>query len=274
MPLFYGDFLTSTREWPGEARSLYLTLLAEQWVNPEHSLPADPESLRAMVGWDGETFRRYWPLVSRKFSVTGARLVNQRAEEHRARSVAISEERSIAGRKGAEARRKQKSQQTAGKSEAIAKTNGSKPQAIASDVPSKQSANEGAIASKKPANAGDLLKHPSYPSYPSSPSLSNPSGESSGGSESEAALRAREEPDAASARARARRNGDAQRRATRRISGGLKKTNGSGGEDETRRKALTLLGSGMGAGDVARMLAQYGVTAEQVSAWQREEAQA
>lgn len=107
-PLFLGDLLTSCGEWPGEAVSLYTSLLAHQWFSPDHSIPVVPDSVRAVVRWDSSTFDRYWPIVSEKFQevdVAGrTRLRNARCEYHRERTTEISETRSAAGRKGGLAR--------------------------------------------------------------------------------------------------------------------------------------------------------------------------
>lgn len=107
-PLFLGDLLTSCSEWPGEAVSLYTSLLAHQWFSPDHSIPAVPDGIRAVVRWDSATFDRYWPLVSEKFlevDVGGrTRLRNPRCEYHRERTSEISETRAAAGRKGGLAR--------------------------------------------------------------------------------------------------------------------------------------------------------------------------
>jgi hypothetical protein len=104
MPLFFGDLLASTQEWPGLARSLYLDLLARQWFSPKHSLPTDPDAICALVGWETGVFEKYWPRVALKYQqveVDGeGRLQNLRLESHRGRASEISEKRAIAGSKG------------------------------------------------------------------------------------------------------------------------------------------------------------------------------
>ncbi len=102
LPLFFGDFLASTAEWEGEERALYLLLMGYQWSL--ESLPTDPRRVCKLVGFDPELFDRCWPVVSRKFVERDGRLVNQRLETHREKSVQIAEKRAVAGAKGASAR--------------------------------------------------------------------------------------------------------------------------------------------------------------------------
>jgi uncharacterized protein YdaU (DUF1376 family) len=245
LPLFVGDFLSATEEWPGEAQGLYLALLARQWVNPKCSLPANPESLRALVKWNEANFERYWSLVREKFELRGDRLANRRLEEHRARSIEISRQNSAAGRLGAQARRQRALGFQPSDATADAKPNGGNPVAGAT-------ARAEAFATE---NGGARLSFAQAPSHPI-PSQSNP--RESASLDSEGVSRARVGGDAHAAEDRARR---------------LKKPiREEPGADELRHKALTLLANGNLPGDVARMLRTYGVTADQVSTWQREEA--
>lgn len=98
LPLFFGDFLASTAEWEGEERSLYLLLLGYQWSLG--SLPCEPRRICKLVGWDSVCFDRYWTAVSTKFVTKDGRLLNERLEQHRARSKEVSDKRAIAGAKG------------------------------------------------------------------------------------------------------------------------------------------------------------------------------
>ncbi|MCC7126448.1 MAG: DUF1376 domain-containing protein [Acidobacteria bacterium] len=102
LPLFFGDFLASTAEWSGEEASLYLTLLGHQWTLG--TLPADPAKLARLVRWDRKAFEKCWPQVSSKFAEQGGRLVNERLEQHRAKSEELAQKNKASGRKGAEAR--------------------------------------------------------------------------------------------------------------------------------------------------------------------------
>ncbi len=104
-PLFLGDLLSSTSEWPGESVSLYTSLLAHQWFSPQRSIPSHPDMVRAVVRWDSTTFDRHWPIVSRKFvpvEVSGGetRLQNPRCEWHRERAIEVTARQAEAGRKG------------------------------------------------------------------------------------------------------------------------------------------------------------------------------
>ena len=102
LPLFFGDFLASTAEWSGEERALYLLILGHAWA--ANSVPADPERLRRLLGYDKGTFSSAWPQVSTKFVEHEGRLYNERLEAHRMKSEELAEKRSKVGRKGAEKR--------------------------------------------------------------------------------------------------------------------------------------------------------------------------
>jgi uncharacterized protein YdaU (DUF1376 family) len=102
LPLYYGDFLSSTGEWEGEAQSLYLSLLGYQWSLG--SLPMDPKALCRLVRWDQKNFNKYWPQVAPKFLEEGGRLRNPRLEQHREKARATKQQQSEAGIKGAETR--------------------------------------------------------------------------------------------------------------------------------------------------------------------------
>lgn len=101
LPLFFGDFLASTAEWEGEDRALYLLLLGYQWSLG--SLPEEPRRICKLIGWDWQLFDRCWSTVSSKFQANAGRLLNQRLEQHRAKSHQISEKRAAAGAIGGRA---------------------------------------------------------------------------------------------------------------------------------------------------------------------------
>lgn len=261
LPLFCGDFLASTAEWPGEARSLYVTALMYQWVNPLRSLPADPDALRSLIGWSEAVFDRWWPRVAPKFEVRGDRLVNARLEQHRERTHELSKRRSEAGRKGAAV--------TNSKSALPNDTGGN-----AAAKPTRYTGNAAAQPNGKAVNAaqnGAALPTPNPPfaanfaasSIPSHP-IPSQSIQESDSQDSTGLGRAR-------ARRAAKAAKDEDRARRMKIPGaGSQVTD----ESETRRKALTLLESGMSVGSVAKALRQYGVTADQVTQWQREAANA
>lgn len=113
LPLFVGDFLSSTVTWDGEEKALYLLLLAYQWA--AGPLPADPARLAKTAGYDLKRFAKLWEVVGTKFELTDGGLSNPRLEVHRAKSHEVSRRRAEAGAKGGQATR-----QTASKTEAIA----------------------------------------------------------------------------------------------------------------------------------------------------------
>ena len=97
MPLYFGDFLASTAEWTGEEQALYLILLGHQWSLG--SLPNDPEKVRRLSRWEKRAFTAAWETVQSKFVERDGRLVNERLEEHRARSEEIGRKRADAAAK-------------------------------------------------------------------------------------------------------------------------------------------------------------------------------
>ena len=89
LPLFFGDLLAATALWSGEERALYVLLLAYQWT--AGPLPREPLKLARMAQYDPAKFRALWKTVGQKFSTSGSGLVNQRLEQHRAKSQQVSE---------------------------------------------------------------------------------------------------------------------------------------------------------------------------------------
>lgn len=112
LPLFFGDLLAATPTWEGEARALYVLLLAYQWT--AGPLPAEPKKIAKMCQYDTKTFTRLWVTVGKKFVETDGGLVNPRLEEHRVKAKEISGKRANAGAKGA-AKRWQEPKQDDGK---------------------------------------------------------------------------------------------------------------------------------------------------------------
>jgi len=248
LPLFVGDFLASTAEWPGEARSLYLTALAYQWVNPMRSLPADPDALRSLIGWSESAFERWWPRVAAKFEVQGDRIVNARLEVHRERTRELTRRRSEAGKKGAAVTNAKaaKPADEGGNAASMPKDQGGNAAAKPNGKSGNAASKPAALPTQNPRFAADFAAA-SIPSHPI-PSQSNPESEfqDSGGVGS-AKRRRSVAPDE-----------DRARRLKKNI------------PDEVRHKALTLLANGNRPGDVAHMLRQYGVTAELVATWREE----
>jgi uncharacterized protein YdaU (DUF1376 family) len=112
LPLFFGDLLAATPTWEGEARALYVLLLAYQWT--AGPLPNDPKKIAKMCQYDTKAFMRLWATVGKKFAPSDDGLVNQRLEEHRVKAKEIAGKRASAGAKGA-AKRWQESKQGYGK---------------------------------------------------------------------------------------------------------------------------------------------------------------
>jgi uncharacterized protein YdaU (DUF1376 family) len=102
VPWFHGDFLRSTAGWTPMERYSYLMLLCAQFeMGP---LPNDLGRLASIVGIETSELANLWPLISRKFKMTAAGLVNQRMKEHKANCVRYRASLSAAGKKGMRAR--------------------------------------------------------------------------------------------------------------------------------------------------------------------------
>jgi hypothetical protein len=65
LPIFFGDFLSSTVYWRGEEKGLYLLLLGYQWSSGP--LPMDVETLAQVVGYESQHFLKLWERVGKKF---------------------------------------------------------------------------------------------------------------------------------------------------------------------------------------------------------------
>lgn len=102
LPLFFGDFLASTSEWSGEEQALYVLLLGHSWALG--SLPPDPAKVCRVARWNRKLFDKCWDQVKTKFEERDGRLYNDRLEQHRAKSLALAEKNSEAGKRGAEKR--------------------------------------------------------------------------------------------------------------------------------------------------------------------------
>jgi hypothetical protein len=103
MPWFPRDFLSSTRGWRLIPRAIYRELLDAQWE--QGGLPANPPTLRVLIGATPFEWRAGWPLVEPKFpeGEDGLRR-NLRLEEHRQRAISIARKRADLGRLGGLAR--------------------------------------------------------------------------------------------------------------------------------------------------------------------------
>ena len=82
MPWYPRDFAASTRTWPFIARAIYRELLDVSW--DVGGLPAESETLRAMLGVSVGDWRKACPLVMAKFIAGDDGLLrNSRLEHHR-----------------------------------------------------------------------------------------------------------------------------------------------------------------------------------------------
>jgi len=99
LPFFCGDWLSSTRGWPVTARGIYFELLITAW--DQGSLPADPKALRVLIGATPSEWRFWSSHVEAKFPIgADGRRRNRRLEQHRVKSLHISELRREIGRRG------------------------------------------------------------------------------------------------------------------------------------------------------------------------------
>ena len=103
LPLYFGDFLSSTAEWENDERGAYLLLLGHQWTLG--SLPDDEQKLSKMCSKHVRTFRKMWVRISQKFvKRADGRLINPRLEEHRERHMSLIERKKSGGKLGAQRR--------------------------------------------------------------------------------------------------------------------------------------------------------------------------
>jgi len=113
LPMFVGDFFAATAEWDGEEEALYALLLMRQWALGH--LPIETPKLARLVKYEQRNFERWWPTVSTKFELRevdgfGDRLMNPRLEQHRAKSAELSLKNSMAGKLGAEVKKRKQSE--------------------------------------------------------------------------------------------------------------------------------------------------------------------
>lgn len=122
LPVFFGDFLSSTIYWRGEEKALYLLLLGYQWSSGP--LPSDPIQLAQVACYEAKQFIKLWEVVGKKFVETGSGLVNRRLEEHREKSHQVSSKRAAIGSKGGEASAAARAAKAAAKHPASTQANG------------------------------------------------------------------------------------------------------------------------------------------------------
>src|ERR1700743_2241799 len=99
MPWFPNDFLGSTLGWSLLEKGLYRVLLDAQWMLGQ--LPSDLEELRLVTQSTKSEFSKAWQRVAPKFVLCDdGYLRNLRLEEHRRKSIALTQARAESGRRG------------------------------------------------------------------------------------------------------------------------------------------------------------------------------
>lgn len=101
MPWFPRDFLAATRGWSVTAQGVYRALLDAQW--DLGVLPADPKSLRNLIGATAKEWNSGWSKCESKFPLVEGGRKNDRLEEHRAKALRLSEKRRAIGQLGGQA---------------------------------------------------------------------------------------------------------------------------------------------------------------------------
>lgn len=99
LPWYTGDFMSATRGWSVTARGVYRELLDAQW--DRGALPADGAELKRLIGATTAEWRCWATYVENKFPVCADGLRrNARLEQHRQKSIGISQIRAAIGRQG------------------------------------------------------------------------------------------------------------------------------------------------------------------------------
>lgn len=107
MPFFIGDYLRDTAHLTASEHGAYMLLLMHAWTRGG-SLPADEKRLQVMACTTGAAWKRSRDTLLAFFTRDGDTYRQKRIDHELAVSKSISEQRSIAGRASAEARKKHK----------------------------------------------------------------------------------------------------------------------------------------------------------------------
>lgn len=107
MPLDVGDYLRDTGHLTTAEHGAYLLLLMHGWVRGG-ALPAEDERLRAMTKMDGREWKRSRDAVLTFFTLHGDAYRQKRLDVELAKTDRLVEQRSVAGKASAEARRRQR----------------------------------------------------------------------------------------------------------------------------------------------------------------------
>lgn len=102
MPLYWGDYLRDTMHLRAEGHGAYLLLIAHYWTRGA-ALPADNGYLMTVTRLDAKAWNRLRPLLEQFFEVSDGFWTHGRIERELARSVAITEARRVAGKRGGKA---------------------------------------------------------------------------------------------------------------------------------------------------------------------------
>jgi uncharacterized protein YdaU (DUF1376 family) len=102
MPFFVGDYLSATGRLTTEQHGAYLLILLDYWKNGPP--PADDAVLAQIARLSPAAWKKAKPALIGFFDVRDGQLIQKRVERERDRAAEITEERSKAGKAGAEKR--------------------------------------------------------------------------------------------------------------------------------------------------------------------------
>jgi uncharacterized protein YdaU (DUF1376 family) len=102
MPLYVGDYLSATTRLTTEQHGAYLLLLLDYWKSGPP--PNDDAVLAQIARLSPAAWRKARSALIGFFTIEGDRLIQKRVERERQRAAEITEERSKAGKVGAEKR--------------------------------------------------------------------------------------------------------------------------------------------------------------------------
>jgi uncharacterized protein YdaU (DUF1376 family) len=110
MPIYIADYLSDTNELSAEEHGAYLLLLMAAWKRGGR-LPTDSLRLQRLAMVPEKRWQRVWGMIARFFSLDGDALVQHRLNRELAKAMSRRESASANGRRSAEARRVQRSDQ-------------------------------------------------------------------------------------------------------------------------------------------------------------------
>jgi uncharacterized protein YdaU (DUF1376 family) len=102
MPFFVGDYLSATGRLTTEQHGAYLLILLDYWKNGPP--PNDDAVLAQIARLSPSAWKKAKPALIGFFDVRDGQLIQRRVERERIRAAEITEERSKAGKAGAEKR--------------------------------------------------------------------------------------------------------------------------------------------------------------------------